>query len=212
MWISFKQHLVEEREFKLLTKNCSSGSVILQLIRHDARVSFFLFPKKITKLICKDTGKPIKKSYWTTEIKETAEELKKNLNVPMWGYWSFGIIALAVVLTVSIGFYSEIQSNESYQDSFMAQNDQEKRVILEKLNAGDLIATMKKVYKIEVVDDKKVILVESKNPIPESLIGGLNTEAYPKISFTGPKVEVSKSVFMNGLITNSEMIVDILDN
>ncbi len=212
MWLSFKEQIIEEREFKLLTGDCSSGSVILQLIRRDARVSFFLFPKKVTQLICQDTGKRIKTTYWTTEIKETAEEMKRNLKVPTWGYWSFGAIAFTVLLAVPIGFYSEIKSNTAYQESFMAQNDQQKKIILEKLDSGDLIATMKKVYKIQAVNHKDLILLESKNPIPEHFTEGLTNEAYPKTSFTNIKLVVPKAVFVNGMISNSDMILNVLDN
>ncbi len=212
MWISVKEYVIEERKFNLLTKNCSSGKVLLQLKRRDVKASFFLFPKKVTELICIDTGKRIKKSDWTTEIKETAEELKKNLKVPTWGYWSFGIIALSVLLAVPIGFYSEIKSNEVYQESFMAKSNQEKKIVLEKLDTGDLIATMNKVYKIQAVDAKSIVLLESRNPAPESFTEGLTNEAFPQTSFTNTQLEVPKTVFLNGMISNSDMILNVLDN
>ncbi len=212
MWISVKEYVIEEHKFNLLTKNCSSGKVLLQLKRRDVKASFFLFPKKVTELICIDTGKRIKKSDWTTEIKETAEELKKNLKVPTWGYWSFGIIALSVLLAVPIGFYSEIKSNEVYQESFMAKSNQEKKIALEKLDTGDLIATMSKVYKIQAVDAKFIVLLESRNPAPESFTEGLTNEAYPKKSFTDTQLEVPKTVFFNGMISNSDIILNVLDN
>lgn len=212
MWISVKEHIIEEREFSLLTQNCSSGRVTLQFIRRDTKVSFLLLPKKVTELICCDTGKRIRRSDWTTEIKETAEEMKSSLKVPHWGYWSIGVIALTILLAVSIGFYSEIKSSDAYQDSFMAQNDQQKKIILQKLDVGDLISTMKKVYKIQAVNDKNVILVESKNPIPEHFTEGLTNEAYPKTSFTNNKLEVPNAVFINGMISSTDMILNILDN
>ena len=212
MWISVKEQIVEEREFKLLTGDCSSGNVALQLIRRDVRVSFFLIPKKITELICLDTGKRIKKSDWTTEIRETAEEMKSSLKVPTWGYWSLGITVLIVLLAVPFGFYSEIKSNQAYQKSFMAQNDQQKRIILEKLDAGDLIATMKKVYKILAVDNNSITLVESKNSIPESFTEKLTNEAYPETSFTDTQLEIPKSMFVNGMISNTDMILNVLNN
>ncbi len=212
MWISVKEQIVEERKFELHTSNCTSGEVILQLLRRDVRVSFFLFPKKITQLVCSGTGKKIKKIHWSAQIKKTAEELKRELKVPTWGYWSSGIIALTVLLAVPIGFYSEIKTNQAYQESFMAQNDQQKKAILQKLDTGDLIVTMNKVYKIQTVDPENVVLLESKNPVPESFTEGLTNKAYPKTSFTNIQLEVSKTVFMSGMISNSDMILNVLDN
>ncbi len=212
MWISIREQIIEEHEFKLLTNSCSSGKVMLQLIRRDVRVSFFIFPKKVTQLICTDTGKRIKKSDWTTEIKETAEELKRSLKVPTWGYWSFSVIALTVLLAVPIGFYAEIKNNEVYQESFMAQNDQQKKIILQQLDTGDLVVTTKKVYKIKTVDDKNVILQESKNPIPKSFTEDLTYEAYPETSFTEPEIKIAKTEFVKGMISNTNIILNVLDN
>ncbi|GAA4273313.1 hypothetical protein U6A24_20370 [Aquimarina gracilis] len=212
MWISVKEHIIEEREFNLLTQNCSSGKVLLQLIRRDVQASFFLFPKKVTELICTDTGKHIKKSDWTTEIKETAEEMRRNLKVPTWGYWSFATITLTILLAVSIGFYSEIKSTAAYQDSFMAKNRQEQKIILQQLGEGDLIATMKKVYQIKTINTNYVVLIESENPRPENYTEVLTNEAYPNTSFTDHQIEIPKSVFVNGMISNTDMILNVLDN
>ncbi|WP_281989781.1 hypothetical protein [Aquimarina aggregata] len=213
MWISVKEHIVDEEVFELKTNNCKSGKVILQLIRRDVRVSFFLFPKKVTQVICHDTGKKIKKAFWNTTIETTAEEMRKKLKVPMWGYWSLGTIALALLLAVSIGFYSEINSNADYQKSFMAQNNKQKELILQKLAIGDLVSTMNKVYKIQSIDDENPVLIESKNPVNEgNFSNGLTNEAYPESSFTGSKLKISRSKFITGIISNTDMILNVLDN
>ncbi|TSE04143.1 hypothetical protein [Aquimarina algiphila] len=213
MWISVKENLIEERFFELKTGNCSSGNVVLQLIRRDTRISFFLFPKKITNLICQDTGKRVKKSQWSTEIVKTAEEMKRNLKVPSWGYWSFGIIALTILLAVPIGFYLEVKDSIGATRSFMTENNQQKKFILQTLDIGDLVATSDKVYIISEMTDKHVKLIESEIPAkPENYTEGLSNEEYPAASFTGEEIQVLRIIFVTARVSNTDQILNILDN
>ncbi|SHJ48464.1 hypothetical protein [Aquimarina spongiae] len=212
MFISVTEYIVEERRFQLDSNNCVSNDVFLQLMRRDVRVLFFLFPKKVTQLICKDTGKKIKKSLWSPEIKAAALGMKSNHNIPMWGYYSFGVIALAILIGVPIGFINELKATKQYQESFMGQSAEKKKQILQKLNTDDLIATTKNVYIIKTIDAKKVTLVSSKNSDRNNIYEELTNEAYPKNSFSGEEVSVPISKFTNCIISNTELIVNTLDN
>ncbi|GAA4276062.1 hypothetical protein [Aquimarina mytili] len=69
---------------------------------------------------------------------------------------------------------------------------------------------MSRVYKIHAIDDKNVILIGRKNPAkPENYTEGLTNEEHPKDSFTGTKLKILKSVFVTGMISNSDMILSV---
>ncbi|MBP2831150.1 hypothetical protein J8281_03025 [Aquimarina sp. U1-2] len=212
MWIYIREQLIEERDFTLLNGNCNSGKVVLQLIRKDVQALFFMFPSKVTQLVCADTGKRIKKSNWTTEIKETAAEMKRNLKVPTWGYWTAAIVTLLIFIAIPIGIYSGIKSGKAHEASFMSKNKQQQKMILQQLEQGDLVASTEKVYLIKTISDKEVILVESKNKMPENFTEPLTNEAYPMNSFVAKPTAVLKSKFSKGMLSNYEVIVNVLDN
>lgn len=212
MFITVKEYIVEERNFKLGKDICSSGEVQLQLIRRDLRFSFFLFPKKITQLICLDTGKKIKKSQWNPEIKAAALGLKSNHSVPMWGYYSFSVLALVVFIGIPIGLINEFNDTKQYQQSFLGQSIAQKKQLLQNLNVDDLVVTKNNVYIINNVDTKNILLKASKNPVTEDSFEELTNETYPKTSFIGKDLSVSISKFTNGMVSDTEMIVNILDN
>ena len=213
MWVSVKEYIVEERNFSLKSGNCQSGKVILQLIRRDVRASFFLFPKKVTRAICKDTGKKIKKSQWSPEIIAASAGMKANLKVPVWGFWIFGIIALIVFLGVPIGFYLSVKDTIRTDDSFISKNVQERKFILQDLEEGDLVATSEKVYIISKIDDNYVTLIESENPVQlNNQIEKLTNKQYPKESFTGNEIKVHRLIFISSRTDNKTSIINVLDN
>lgn len=214
MWISVRETFIEERELTLLNnRKCPSGKVLLRLIRRDVRASFFLFPKKVIEVVCPDTNKKIKKSQWSPEIKRKAKAMKANLTVPTWGYWSIGLITLVLLLAIPIGFLMEIKDAEKAQDLFISQNALRQKEILKMLSPGDLVATQNDVYKISSTDTQNVILIKSSIPgnIKNSL-NGLSSDAYPDSSFKGNPITVTKSLFLSSRISQSDMIVAILDN
>ncbi|PKV48663.1 hypothetical protein ATE84_0667 [Aquimarina sp. MAR_2010_214] len=95
----------------------------------------------------------------------------------------------------------------------MMQNNEQKKLILKKLDVGDLVATMTKVYQIKDVTDKDIILTESSYPAkPENYTEGLTLKEYPEDSFVGEQITVSKTIFVSGRISNSNMILSILNN
>jgi len=212
MFISVKEYIVEERNFKLGKDICPSGEVQLQLMRRDIRFVFFLFPKKVTQLICLDTGKKIKRSQWNSKIKAAALGMKSNHSVPMWGYYSFSVLALAVFIGIPIGFMNELNDTKQYQQSFMGQNIAKKKQLLQNLNVDDLVATMNNVYIIKNKDTENIFLKASKNPVTENSFEDLTNETYPKTSFIRKDLSVPISKFTNGMVSNTEMIVNILDN
>ncbi|UOB16627.1 hypothetical protein [Abyssalbus ytuae] len=212
MFITVREYIVEERRFELKTGKCASGEVQLQLMRRDLRVAFFPFPKKVAQLICLDTGKKIKKSQWSPEIKAAALGMKSNHSVPMWGYYTFTVLALAVFIGVPVGFMNELKNTKQYRQSFVGQSIEQKKLLLQNLNTGDLVATTNNVYRIKNVNAKNVILQTSKNPAEEDIFKKLTNETYPETSFTGKELSIPVSKFVNGMISNTEMIINILNN
>ena len=213
MWVSIREYIVEERNFNLKTGECQSGKVTLQLIRRDVRVSFFLFPKKVTQAICEDTHKKIKKSQWSSEMVAASADMKANLNVPMWGIWTFGAIALIVFLGVPIGFYLSIKDQIHTENNFISQNAQQRKYLLQALEKGDLVATSDKVYMISEIDDEYVTLIESVIPaLRNNHLEKLTNNMYPKVSFRGKQIKVNKLIFATSRTSNNTHIINILDN
>lgn len=111
-----------------------------------------------------------------------------------------------------MGFINELNNKERYEKSFMGQSMQQREHLLKTLNTGDLLATMNNVYKIKSVDAKNVILVTSKNSSKKDIFKKLTNQDYPETSFTGKEVSIKRSMFDNGMLSNTDMIVNILDN
>ena len=213
MWISVKEYVVEERNFNLKNGKCQSGKVILQLIRRDVRISFFLFPKKVTQAICEDTHKKIKKSQWSSEVIAASAGMKANLKVPMWGFYTFGAIALIVFLAVPIGFYISVKDQIRTDKNFISENVQQRKYRLQALEKGDLVATSDKVYMISKIDNEYVTLIESVIPaLKNNHIEKLTNDMYPKESFTGKEIKVHKLIFVTSRTGNNAHIINILDN
>ncbi len=71
---------------------------------------------------------------------------------------------------------------------------------------------MNNVYIIKNVDTKNILLKASKNPVTEDSFEELTNETYPKTSFIGKGLSVPISKFTNGMVSDTEMILNILDN
>ena len=213
MWISVKEYIVEERNFEIKNANCASNQVVLQLLRRDVRASFFLFPKKVVQVICTDTDKKIKKSQWSPEIVATSRAMKDNHKIPTWGFWTAGILLIGLLIAIPVGIYLEIKDAETYKASYMGMDSKEKQRLRLSLEKGDLIRTMQNVYMIKNIENDSVVLVTSKNkPETKNFTDALKNEDYPEASFTGKELKVSKSGFKNGIISSSDVILNILDN
>ncbi len=212
MWISVKDRIIEKKPFHLESGECPSGKVTLNLIRRDVWVAFFFLPKRIVEVHCDETDRRIRKTHWSQELKVEANSMKQGLRVPIWGYGLLGILLVTLFIGVPVGFMMEMKATETYQSSFIGMDQEQKIELLKTLNAGDLIATSDKVYRIQKITKTEVMLqpatlsVKARDPY-----GPMDANSYPESNFSGDLLTIDRSVLEQGRVNNM-LIINVLDN
>ena len=211
--ILIEQYDVLEAPIQQDFDKCKGEGATLYVKRVDVVAFIFVrLARKRAEVRCNATGKNIPKRHWNEETQKEAKELLVQHKTPVWGYYVFGGIILALIFSAAYFLYQDSVSRERYQNSFIAKSSQERKAIISKLGAGDFVEILGKVYKIESIDDKTVALIESD--VPKDYVDNINPDLHPDSSFK-KTFKLKKEDFVNENIklspNSSALISDVLD-
>ncbi len=162
MFISSSEYDVLETPINQTFERCKEGNATLYVMQRDSGFLFLLtLRKKYAEVRCNLTGKKIPKRKWNDQTKATATALLAQHKISKTGWCILYFLLAGLITFMTYVVYSEIESSNRYNATFVSKTDSEKNILLSKLGKGDLIKTTNFVYKIKSISKAHITLVKS---------------------------------------------------
>lgn len=211
-----------EKSLEQKFNNCDEATLVIgQKDLVGGAFIIFGLNVKTTKVICNTSGDEIHKRNWNAQTIADADALSNEYKVSKGGWYFLLSFALFTLFLVGYGAISGIVATNEYNKTYKSKTREEKKELLSKLDAGDLIRSISAVYRIENKEGNELIV--RKSSITEDIMNINNPiieEDYPDTSFVSNEaVKINMVSFLNNTSINTDLedeyggegIVDILD-